>query len=123
LDKSYLRSDNAIETIDYKTGKNIESIDTLQMPIYLLLTKAKLGCFPDVVSYYYLAHNKKVSQEVTEDYIKESLDFLLEISNKIMEEKKYLCTPTTYCSTHCEYFHNCAEAKDSNLLHRRLYKN
>ncbi|MBM7616312.1 RecB family exonuclease [Alkaliphilus hydrothermalis] len=116
LDKSYLRNDDSIETTDYKTGKNIEAIDTLQMPIYLLLTKSKLGCFPDTVSYYFLAHGEKITQDVNESYIKESIDFLWEISEEIISERKYPCSPSPYCSNNCEYFADCPEAKDSNLI-------
>lgn len=123
LDKTYLRDDNAVETLDYKTGKYITPIDTLQLPIYLLLTKEKLGCFPDTVSYYFLAHNKKVSSEVTETYIREALDFLWEVSNRILEEKKYHCSPSSNCKSNCGYFHHCLEAKDLRLPHKKLYTN
>ena len=64
LDKVYVREDGLLETIDYKTGNTIEALTGIQMPIYILLTHEKVGRFPDVISYYYIAHGKKIEQSI-----------------------------------------------------------
>ena len=116
LDKVYLRNDNLIETIDYKTGAKVEAVSLVQLPIYILLTQEKLGCYPDIISYYYLSNNYKMEVKVTDDLIYEVKSFIEDISSQISDEKEFHCRPTEYCSVNCEYFEKCDAAKDSNSI-------
>ena len=50
----YVERDNSIHIIDFKTGKNIESDESLQLPIYLLLAKNLQKREVSKVSYWYL---------------------------------------------------------------------
>lgn len=123
LDKVYVRNDGLIETIDYKTGKNIETFNNMQLPIYILLTKEKLGRYPNVISYYYMAYNKKIEQEVSEEVIEDALNNLWNIYKKISTEKEFSSNPNTNCKMMCEYYDMCNEAKDSNSIMTNILKN
>lgn len=115
LDKVYVHKDNSTETIDYKTGSTISVIDNLQLPIYLLLTHEKLGHYPDIVSFYFLQPNRKVSREVDMDYIEEAIELVKEAGLTICCETEYPCTITPNCKDGCEYFLICNEAiEESN---------
>jgi len=116
LDKVYLREDEKIETTDYKTGNTIEVFNKLQLPIYILLTKEKTGHYPDIISYYYLVHNKKIEMEVTKELIDEVVHMLGNIYEQMSAEKEYSCSPSEYCENTCEYFENCNEAKDTDAI-------
>ncbi|MCC5911784.1 MAG: PD-(D/E)XK nuclease family protein [Clostridiaceae bacterium] len=116
LDKVYLRNDNLIETIDYKTGAKVEPIGLVQLPIYILLTQEKLGCYPDIVSYYYLSYNYKMEIEVTDELINEVKAFIEDMSSQISDEKEFPCKPNEYCNVNCEFFEKCVEAKDFNSI-------
>lgn len=72
LDKVYLRSDNTIEILDYKTGNTITAIDNLQLSIYLILANKELGYYPKSVSLYYLPSNKKITESVDSEVFEKS---------------------------------------------------
>ena len=116
LDKVYLREDNQLETVDYKTGNTIEGINKIQIQIYILLTKEKTGRYPDIVSYYYMAHNKKIEQKVTKELIDEITEILWDVYHRISIEKEYPCNPNFNCESTCEYYDICEGAKDENLV-------
>ncbi|MCT4621587.1 MAG: PD-(D/E)XK nuclease family protein [Marinisporobacter sp.] len=124
LDKVYVKNDDKIEVLDYKTGQKIEPINLIQLPIYLLLAKEKLGAYPHTVSFYYLAHNKKIVQEVTRDFLKESLKIINSIYKQIHDEKDFAANPTLYCKNNCPYFESCSAANDrNNIILNTLIKN
>lgn len=70
LDKVFVNKDDCVEIIDYKTGSSVVPIDTLQLPIYLILAKEKLGYYPAAISLYYLSKNKKIFEKIDENFIK-----------------------------------------------------
>jgi len=55
----YLPDTDTIHIIDFKTGKNEESDESLQLPIYYLLTKNLQGRKVSKISYWYLDENNK----------------------------------------------------------------
>lgn len=116
LDKVYLRNDGLIETVDYKTGNTIEPLNKLQMPIYILLTKEKLGRYPDIISLYYMARNKKIEQKVTDEFVNDVLGCLWDLYEMISNEREFPCNPTKNCINMCEYYEMCNEAKDHNFI-------
>lgn len=99
IDKVYVNEDNRIEILDYKTGEYFSPIidlqNDMQLPIYLLLLRYKLGVFPSVISYYYLSINKKVSLEVTKEVIESSFLQLKNLIYRIYNETQLKYTPTT----------------------------
>lgn len=119
LDKVYVNEDNKIEILDYKTGECfsliIDLYNDMQLPIYLLLLRYKLGVFPSVISYYYLSINDKVSIEVSKEVIEFALAQLKNIISEIYYETKFEYNPTTRCKT-CEYFDHCEffKSKDTS---------
>lgn len=116
LDKVYLREDETLETVDYKTGESILPVDNLQLPIYILLTQDKVGFFPHTVSYYYLAHNKKSSSEVEEKDIDNILQLIWHIRDEIDRETDFPCNPTPRCQKTCEYYVLCDAAKKGQTI-------
>lgn len=58
----YLEKTNSIHIIDFKTGKNEESGESLQLPIYLLLATNLQNRKVEKASYWYLNSSKKPSQ-------------------------------------------------------------
>lgn len=122
LDKVYRRHDNLIETMDYKTGNTIEQFNKLQLPIYALLTKEKLGYYPDTISYYYLAHNIKTEMEVTKELIDEAIKILEDVYQQLYTERAFPPSPSEYCQNTCEYFEHCNDAKDHNSIVVKILK-
>ncbi|HEY8892912.1 MAG TPA: PD-(D/E)XK nuclease family protein [Clostridium sp.] len=111
IDKVYVNENEKIEILDFKTGNSfipfIDLREDIQLPIYLLLLKYKLGVFPSIISYYYISINQKVSLEVTKEVIDYSLLQLKNIISEINLETQYPFTPTTRCNRFCEYFTSC----------------
>lgn len=118
LDKVYVRNDNKIEIIDYKTGKSIYPLDNLQFPIYLLLVYKELGVFPDYVSYYFLNYNSKVTREVTDEIVNSLSINIHALCNSIVDNESYETNYSKYCKINCEYYHLCniLNFKNKNCL-------
>ena len=83
IDRVFINSDGKIELLDYKTGINnnlmIDINTDVQLPLYIVLLKHRLNIVPDIISYYYLTSNTKISLEITEDVINICLDRLKSI--------------------------------------------
>jgi len=107
IDKAFITNDNRLEIIDYKTGKNMYPLDNIQLPIYLFLSKEKLGVYPNLVSYYFLSHNKKYTREITIDLIDELSTDVNNLCNLISQNKSFNQSRTAYCRTNCQYYHLC----------------
>lgn len=120
LDKVYLRDDDSIEVVDYKTGNLLEHEDEfkvdIQLSIYVLLAEKKLGRYPKTVSYYYLSSNRKITREITEENIEEIIGFIWGVYEEIARETQYPCTPTSYCTSSCDYFELCDSLVDKNEI-------
>lgn len=111
LDKVYGNDNNKIEILDYKTGESYSPIidlhNDIQLPIYLLLLRYRLGIYPEVISYYYISFNNKVSMEVTKEVKEYCLSQLKNIISEIYYETKFSFNPTPCCQTGCEFFQHC----------------
>lgn len=111
LDKVYGNENNKVEILDYKTGESYSPIidlhNDIQLPIYLLLLRYRLGTFPQVISYYYISFNSKVSLEVTKEIIEYCLSQLKNVISEIYYETDFQCNPTPRCQTGCEFFQHC----------------
>jgi len=116
LDKVYVRDDDKVEILDYKSGNSINPIDSLQLYIYLILAEEKLGYYPDAVSYYYLAENKKIIKKIDEQTIDEAVNYILHICTSICKHTEYRLTPTPYCATSCQYNNLCMSSDYHNLI-------
>lgn len=59
----YLPERDAVRIIDFKTTKNEESPDSLQLPIYYLLAKECQTRFVEAISYWYLEREEGLSDQ------------------------------------------------------------
>lgn len=111
VDKVYERFDSKIEVVDYKTGytinKRLDFHSNYQLPLYLTLVHNKLGIYPDFISYYYLAYNKKFTYEVTQYDIDIATLCLEQLIHQIRRTESYRCSPTPYCKNYCEHYKIC----------------
>jgi len=96
---SYDDKTDSVHIIDFKTGKNEEKEDSLQLPIYLLLatntqTKKVTG-----VSYWYLDRDDGIVEKKLPN-VKDSYKKIFEIAQKIKKSRSkndFVC-PTGGCS-------------------------
>lgn len=90
IDKVFINSNGKIELLDYKTGNNVNlmiDVNTdIQLPLYIVLLKHRLNIVPDIVSYYYLSNNTKVSLELTPDIVDICISRLKSIINDMHKE-------------------------------------
>ncbi|MBF8983982.1 PD-(D/E)XK nuclease family protein [Lutibacter sp. B2] len=116
IDKLFVNSNNQIELLDYKTGKNISPIDTLQNAIYLLLSRHILGRYPDMVSFYHLSHNKKISQKITNSIVEESIEIVSDLYEQVSKETHFPNNKDIYCKENCAHYTTCTKV-DTCKLH------
>ncbi|MFA6189951.1 MAG: PD-(D/E)XK nuclease family protein [Candidatus Staskawiczbacteria bacterium] len=83
----YVDADDSIKVLDFKTGKNAEKKDSLQLPIYALLLKALQRRKVSGASYWYVdKDDAPISVELPD--IQSSAEKLLFISRKIKEARE-----------------------------------
>lgn len=83
----YLEEDDSIHIIDFKTGRNEENGDSLQLPIYLLLATNLQKRKIKKASYWYLDKEDGL-KEVTLPDIKESEEKIAKIASRIKLARK-----------------------------------
>jgi ATP-dependent helicase/DNAse subunit B len=100
----YLADDDSVHLIDFKTGKHEEDLDSLQLPIYVLLISNLQTRKLSNVSYWYLDRDNEPTQVSIPD-VKDSHDKVLKIALQIKEarESKNLSCKKEGCF-HCEPF-------------------
>lgn len=79
---SYIEKDDSVHIVDFKTGKNIESEDSLQLPIYLLLVTNTQTRKVSGASYWYLAIDD-VPVEMTLPSVEDAYGKVFEIAKRI----------------------------------------
>lgn len=82
----YLEDFDSIHIIDFKTGKNEESEDSLQLPIYYLLAKNLQNRKVAKISYWYL--DEKNSKDIVEMELPNEID----ARNRVFEVAKRIKT-------------------------------
>ncbi|RKY83593.1 hypothetical protein DRQ09_09830, partial [candidate division KSB1 bacterium] len=90
IDRIDQLKDKNVEVIDYKTGspkKNSEVDKDLQLSIYALACVKNLGYFPELLSFYFLEKNEKITTTRTEEQIKETEELIRETADSIISEK------------------------------------
>jgi ATP-dependent helicase/DNAse subunit B len=94
----YIEKDDSVHIIDFKTGKNEEKEDSLQLPIYYLLATNTQTKKVKGVSYWYLDRDDPPSHEATGGHSgmvekklpdeKESFDKVIKIARRIQLARK-----------------------------------
>ena len=89
----YNEADDSVHIIDFKTGRNDESANSLQLPIYLLLVNNLQKRNVNKASYWYLDRdNEPVSIQLPTS--EEAYEIVLGTAKKVKEarlKKEYLC--------------------------------
>ncbi|QQG41149.1 MAG: PD-(D/E)XK nuclease family protein [Candidatus Woesebacteria bacterium] len=96
----YVEDDDSVHIIDFKTGRNEEREDSLQLPIYLLLATNTQSRKVSGASYWYLDRDEGLIEKKLPE-IKESYKKVFEIAKKIKEARaknEFTC-PHGGCST------------------------
>jgi CRISPR/Cas system-associated exonuclease Cas4 (RecB family) len=99
----YLPVTDSVHIIDFKTGKNEEDGDSLQLPIYLLLVTNCQKRPVEKASYWYLERNNELTECILPD-IKSAHKRVLDIARKIKLARtleKYACPMGNGCN-HCK---------------------
>lgn len=94
----YLESTDSIHIIDFKTGKNEEEEESLQLPIYLLLATNTQSRKVDKASYWYLDKSDDLTPIELPNY-EDSLDKVLTVARriKLARQLKHFVCPTSGC--------------------------
>ena len=94
----YVEKDDSIQIIDFKTGKNEEKKDSLQLPIYLLIAKNKQNRKISAAYYWYLDRDEGLIEKKLPDE-KESFDKVYKIAKRIQLARKikHFKCPTDGC--------------------------
>ena len=66
----YVEADDSVRVIDFKTGKNKEDEDSLQLPIYLLLLDALQKRRVSGAAYWYLEKNDAPTEMKLPDVVR-----------------------------------------------------
>jgi len=108
IDRIDRHPDGAYEVIDYKTNLQIweqEKADSdLQLTIYGIACERALGIKPDVLSYYFLAHNKKIITQRNAKQIAEAEKLIESVTRDIYGEN---FKPDTAFCTKCDFRKRC----------------
>lgn len=83
----YLPEEDGVHIIDFKTGRNEESEDSLQLPIYHLLVHNTQQRKVLRASYWYLSQSNELSEQTLPD-LSEAHEKVLGIAKKIKLQKK-----------------------------------
>lgn len=89
----YLPEDDSIHIVDFKTGRNDEDIDSLQLPIYSLLVNNLQKRKIKKASYWYLERDDQPLKQALPD-LNESYKKVLELGLQIKDLRKignYVC--------------------------------
>lgn len=89
----YIEGDDSVHVIDFKTGKNEEKEDSLQLPIYSLLLKNTQKRKVSRASYWYLDRDDDLIEKPLPD-LEESYKRVIEVAREIKDvrtRKAYDC--------------------------------
>lgn len=121
----YLKENDSVHIIDFKTGKGTENDDSLQLPIYLLLASNCQSRKVSKASYWYLDRDNK-PQEVNLPDLKTAEEKVLKITEKIKLARqlgKFKCSQggCMYCQPYEKIVNGEAELVGADLYNRDVY--
>ena len=123
----YLPETDSVHIIDFKTSRNEEGVDSLQLPIYYLLVHYTQNRVVEKASYWYLNHNDRPTQvELPE--LEEAHKRVLEIAEQIKLARsleRYKCPQgeagCRYCLPFEQVLRGEAEAVGEDEIGREVY--
>ncbi len=83
----YLEETDSVHIIDFKTGRNEEEAESLQLPIYFLLAKNNQERNIEKMSYWYLDKGSDLEEVVLPD-AQEAENRILEVAKRIVTARK-----------------------------------
>lgn len=83
----YQKNDDSVKIIDFKTGKNEEKEDSLQLPIYLLIATNKQSKKISGAAYWYLDRDDGIVEKKLPDF-NESQEKIMKIARRIQLARK-----------------------------------
>ncbi|MDP3918039.1 MAG: PD-(D/E)XK nuclease family protein, partial [Candidatus Woesebacteria bacterium] len=94
----YLEKTDSVHIIDFKTGKNEEEKESLQLPIYLLLATTLQSRLVSKASYWYLSKGNDLIEKELPNLI-DSKDKVLTVARriKLARQLKHFICPTKGC--------------------------
>jgi ATP-dependent helicase/DNAse subunit B len=94
----YLEETDSIHIIDFKTGKNEEDSESLQLPIYLLLATNTQSRKVEKASYWYLEKSSELTPKELPN-LAESKDKVLTVARriKLARQLNHFICPTGGC--------------------------
>ncbi|MEK7550743.1 MAG: PD-(D/E)XK nuclease family protein [Patescibacteria group bacterium] len=97
----YLPKSDSVHIIDFKTGKGVESEDSLQLPIYLLLVKNTQKRNVEKASYWYINRNKELTEKKLPNE-KEAYEKVYDVAKriKLARQLNHFVCPKKGCM-HC----------------------
>ncbi len=105
--------DNSAHIVDFKTGRKLEEEDSLQLPIYYLLSAYNLEYPVKKVSYFYLRRDEEPSSFQVMS-ISDSLPLIYNLAEKILELREvgiYRCTAQDPSKCECQEYRQVVEGK------------
>lgn len=113
VDKLHELEDKTIELVDYKTGSYLPPMQKFncktQIALLIALSYSNLGIYPDLISFYYLMYNKKITFKINNDFIDFSKSYLKFILDKIENEELYNCCKSPCLKINCKYYKLCSK--------------
>jgi RecB family exonuclease len=111
IDRIDRLSDGGYEVIDYKTHAELwdeqRASGDLQLSLYAIACTKSFGVPPARLSYYFLAHNRKISTTRTAQQLQEAIGIVQETAAKIM--RREYGTNTAHCSR-CDFKKKCPQS-------------
>lgn len=83
----YKKEDDSVRIIDFKTGKNEEKEDSLQLPIYILIATNKQSKKVSAASYWYLDRDDGIVDKKLPD-VDESYERIYKVAKRIQLARK-----------------------------------
>ena len=112
IDRVDTESDGSLHIVDYKTGKMPAQTNQLQLQIYALILSKKQDLPVKKASYLYLDAGKWQTIELSEQELAQATSYVIDMVNRIRDEKEYQATPNSYC-WNCDFLEICPSKEEA----------
>lgn len=124
IDRVDADGEDGLHVMDYKTGKSgDEPPDSLQLVLYSFIIQQKLHRPVTKASYLYLAENKWVTIQPTEEDFEKMSERVIAVVQRIASETHFSPNLNAFCST-CDFLSICPKRREieQRLSHERIQK-